>query len=1201
MSKMKPLTYGSLFSGTECMSAAAIGLPLVPKFFAEVEPYPCAILRSKFPNVPNLGDVTGIKYNQAERTLSNGRQTVDLADGLDILCGGSPCFVAGTLVLTPLGYRPIESLKVGDEVVGGITGEIRRVEAVGSKMAKVGNLKILGRPEITCTPNHPFYCIDVKRDDCSKSPTFAKLIPVGDYEKVHAEDAVGKYAGRVKQHEILTNHATPKVGNLTHAEVMNLAGWYVGDGSIHKWRGKSKKTVMLSLYAKEKIAKFRALYEGKVHFYTTADGKIEVCNTAFADWLIANFGEHATDKFVSYWVYSDAARQDFIDGYLATDGCMIGTTRKFTSVSPRLAYGIADLVGNAAVSVRHLPPKGFIKGREVNQHDTYVVQCPERNTKTKLINGRYASIIRNYDNDGRTTARVFNITVSDEHAYIAEGICVGNCQDMSVAGKRAGADGDKCDDVGTTRSSLIFTYIRLLREIKPRYFIYENVPGLLTSNEGRDFAHFLVALGECGYEDVAWRVLDAQYVRVDGMERAVPQRRRRVWVVGRLGADYGGAAEILLEPHRDPGHLPPRRKTREEVAAGAGRWLELHGGMVGEAGRDLFGRVGGDGRGGVGAFNFEPWANPPRNLIDALCARRAGDWMVADKTRAVSCQHSQISMNCGEEFPPPIMARDYKDPTIVATAPVASFDPAEPGGLKTVRQDNAALTLVNGTCPGQHGAIIQRVTNSNGGDVAPTLTASIRSHTEQQMERGGGYVIEHVTNSNGENVAPCLTTELAHQTGNHQLHSGGYVIEKTTKSNGGDVAPSLTACDLQKQTSNEADKGGDGERLAQSNVAGTRNVFDGERAQEVVVEKPKSTCLTPGDPITKRVYTADDLPRVIVRRLTPTECERLMGLPQQKYIRISDMNNDEFVAWEIAKGNISVDIENGIVYSNRRAQGIPCEPHELKGTMIRGYRHLKIVDGKVRRAVRHHRVVWIAAHGIPPEGMVVDHINNNKSDNRICNLQLLTPEDNSRKAYEDGLYLTGADNPATKLSECQVEEVLMTYQNGATLRETARMFGISKSRVHQLVHEYGWTQVRFTPDQIADDALVEDFRRIHDAFAQMVAKPGTTPKPKTAKFVRDWLTRISDPATCPDAPRYKACGNGWAANQPRWILFNLLALDNPDWQEEWFAPRPQSATAYGINAQASLMHPCTREVSQTLTVCHQGGGSTANQNNIKMI
>ena len=614
MNQMKPLTYGSLFSGTECMSAAAIGLPLVPKFFAEVEPYPCAILRSKFPDVPNLGDVTGIKYNPQTKEISNARTTVSLPDGLDILCGGSPC------------------------------------------------------------------------------------------------------------------------------------------------------------------------------------------------------------------------------------------------------------------------------------------------------------------------------------------------QDFSVAGKRAGADGDDLSDGGTTRSSLIFTYIRLLREIRPRYFIYENVPGMLTSNEGRDFAHFLVALGECGYEDVAWRVLDAQYVRVDGMERAVPQRRRRVWVVGRLGADYGGAAEILLEPHRDPGHLPPRRKTREEVAAGAGRWLELHGGMVGAAGR---------------------WWNGG-GVADTLTTRCHGQFM-PDK-------------------------------------------------------ENFAAILANPN------AIVQRVTNSNDGDVMPTIMASEAKLIESLKEQAGGYVIATFENHPADsriketpNVSPLLPARAG--TGGGNLPLIAQVFAKVSHPRG---------------------KDSEGERLAQSDVAGTRNVFDGERAQEVVVEKPqprKSTCLTPGDPIAKRVYTADgaaptlqaiaegsgisaqafvlpqsadDLPRVIVRRLTPTECERLMGLPD------------------------------------------------------------------------------------------------------------------------------------------------------------------------------GWTRVTFTPDQIADDALVEDFRRIHDAFAQMTAKPGTTPKPKTAKFVRDWLTRISDPATCPDAPRYKACGNGWAANQPRWILFNLLALDNPNWQEEWFAPRPSGATAYGINAQASLMHPCTREVSQTLTVCHQGGGSTGN-------
>ena len=390
---MKPLTYGSICSGVECMSAASIGLPLKPAFFAEVEPYPCAVLRSKFPHVPNLGDITKIKYDAATKTLTDGRHTVDLSDGLDILAGGTPCFVAGTLVLTPSGYRPIEDLKVGDEVVGGITGEVRRVEAVGSKMAKVGKLKILGRPEITCTPNHPFYCIDVKRDTRRKSATYTQMIPQGDYQKVHAEDAVGKYAGRVKLPEALTEHETPKVGSLTRAEIMNIAGWYVGDGSIHKWKGKNKKTVILSLVSKKKIAKFRSLYDGKVSFYLTSNGHIEIYSTALANWLIANFGEHATDKFISHWLYSDTAKQDFLDGYLATDGCTIGSMRKFVSVSPRLAYGIADLVGNGAMSIRRLPPKGFIKGVEVNQHDAYIVQGHERSNKTKLINGRYASLI----------------------------------------------------------------------------------------------------------------------------------------------------------------------------------------------------------------------------------------------------------------------------------------------------------------------------------------------------------------------------------------------------------------------------------------------------------------------------------------------------------------------------------------------------------------------------------------------------------------------------------------------------------------------------------------------------------------------------------------------------------------------------------------------------------------------------------------
>jgi hypothetical protein len=76
------------------------------------------------------------------------------------------------------------------------------------------------------------------------------------------------------------------------------------------------------------------------------------------------------------------------------------------------------------------------------------------------------------------------------------------------------------------------------------------------------------------------------------------------------------------------------------------------------------------------------------------------------------------------------------------------------------------------------------------------------------------------------------------------------------------------------------------------------------------------------------------------------------------------------------------------------------------------------------------------------------------------------------------------------------------------------------------------------------DELVAEFQRIHDAFGAIMAeyehKPA--PKPKSANQVRAWLEKITDPANCPDSPRYKACGNGWATNQPRWILTRLLAL-----------------------------------------------------------
>ncbi len=130
------------------------------------------------------------------------------------------------------------------------------------------------------------------------------------------------------------------------------------------------------------------------------------------------------------------------------------------------------------------------------------------------------------------------------------------CQSFSVAGLRKGLADD--------RGNLALEFLRLAGRLCPRWVVWENVPGVLSSNGGRDFGAFLGGLAELGY-GFAYRVLDAQYVRIDGFGRAVPQRRRRVFVVGYLG-DWRRAASVLFERESLSGNPPPRRKAGAGVA-----------------------------------------------------------------------------------------------------------------------------------------------------------------------------------------------------------------------------------------------------------------------------------------------------------------------------------------------------------------------------------------------------------------------------------------------------------------------------------------------------------------------------------------------------------------------------------------------------------------------------------------------------------
>lgn len=125
------------------------------------------------------------------------------------------------------------------------------------------------------------------------------------------------------------------------------------------------------------------------------------------------------------------------------------------------------------------------------------------------------------------------------------------CQDISVAGRGEGLAGE--------RSGLFSEIVRLLEEIRPKWFVLENVPRLLSINGGRDMGAVVGSLAECGY-GLSWRVLDASGF-------GVPQRRRRIFFVGCLGDSGAASGQVLFEPESVPGDSPQSRQPESETTS----------------------------------------------------------------------------------------------------------------------------------------------------------------------------------------------------------------------------------------------------------------------------------------------------------------------------------------------------------------------------------------------------------------------------------------------------------------------------------------------------------------------------------------------------------------------------------------------------------------------------------------------------------
>lgn len=564
------LTMASLFDGSGGFPLASALAGIEPIWASEIAPFPVRVTTKRFPNMKHYGDVSKI----------NGAKVPPV----DIITFGSPCFPAGTLVLTNEGYTDIEAIEVGDKVLTH-TGKWQTVTDIGSKLGETVLVKG-NHYGLECTPNHPIYC---KQDD-------------GTVEWIPAENVAGlRWATPNKSAfcpmPIPTNTARQTAFPKITRDLFYFIGRWLGDGWVRDSQrsGRPEGQHWATIYICDSVSKENELKEMVKKIaprysveYCRSIVKVKFQGQVFCRWLTENFGKGASNKKLPAWVFSldNEYREALLKGIFDSDGYEMRDNHwKISTVSKKLAYGIRLLGETQGFSTTifktNVPAKGCVEGRIVNQKDYYTValtKAKQRRNEIDEIHSWYQ--VRSVKATGEVK-RVYNLTVENDNSYIADGIIVHNCQDLSLAGRRAGIEGEK--------SGLFYEAVRVINEMrlaygKPRYIVWENVYGAFSSNGGEDFRLVLDEIarikrpsfvtprcekwensGEILADDfsIAWRGLDAQYW-------GVPQRRKRVFLVADF--DGRGASKILFESEGVSGYSASRfRAWQRDTQSAEGR------------------------------------------------------------------------------------------------------------------------------------------------------------------------------------------------------------------------------------------------------------------------------------------------------------------------------------------------------------------------------------------------------------------------------------------------------------------------------------------------------------------------------------------------------------------------------------------------------------------------------------------------------
>lgn len=554
------LRVASLFAGGGGSSTGWRWAGFKVVYANEFMPYAADVYQANHPRVKV--DRRDIKLVQPE----------DIGE-VDILDGSPPCFPANTLIQTIDGLVPIKNLEVGQKVLthkGNYLPIIQKM--VKDYLGKMVKIKTnYGRSGFSCTDDHPIYCM-TRNWSNTKSYNPAKFIKakdlrIGDlilepfsYQKIKLKipDVIKKYQTNFKNGTFKVNFFK------TECEInwkTNLMGWllgfYLAEG--HR-RGKNpdikngpcRREVIYSIADKEVKMLVKKLVDAGFNPTVTkhGDGCSRISVSSIDFWCLCSvMGDRASYKFVPEAFHSMPVEWQlkFVDGYYSGDGNFNKkhTLRKATTVSIGIAVGIARMTARtqkqvASIHQSHWAGDSVIMGRKVKIKDTFVVSyyLPSKRTRMGMTNCDGAWLPISEIDSKKESLKVFNIEVYRDNSYVAAGFAVHNCQGFSIANQNRLKNKPKTYENGITQinENMFPEYIRILRGLKPKVFVAENVRGLTIGGGKKVFGSFemdmfvnqddmiLHALMNSGYI-VRWQILNAA-------DYGTPQSRPRVFIIG---------------------------------------------------------------------------------------------------------------------------------------------------------------------------------------------------------------------------------------------------------------------------------------------------------------------------------------------------------------------------------------------------------------------------------------------------------------------------------------------------------------------------------------------------------------------------------------------------------------------------------------------------------------------------------------------